>query len=123
MPKRMMVVDDDRVSRTFMKKVLEAKGYEVEAAEDGLDALAKVVSFEPDIIILDIMMPEVNGYDVCYQLRFNKKYEQIPIVLVTARDAELDNSIGERVNIEYLHKPVNPTLLLDKVERLLLRLS
>jgi DNA-binding response OmpR family regulator len=65
------------------------------------------------------MMPEINGYDVCFQLRFNKDFRRIPIILVTVREREIDAIVGDRINIEYLQKPVQPGELLSKVVRLL----
>jgi DNA-binding response OmpR family regulator len=88
-------------------------------ANDGLEALAKIKSGNPDLVILDIMIPEINGYDVCYQLRFNDEFEKLPIILLTKREQELDDQIGKRVNIEYLPKPLNANLLLSTIRDLL----
>jgi len=117
--KKILVVDDDEGTIRLVTAVLESKGYEVIDAFDGLDALVKIKKDHPDLVVLDVMMPEINGYDVCYQLRFNKDFGKIPIVLLTIRDQELDKTLGQRVNIEYVPKPLDSKLLLKKVAQLL----
>ena len=119
MPKRILVVDDDPVVTHLVESVLKANGYEVDKAADGLDALVKIKKEPPDAVILDIIMPEINGYDVCCELRFNKEFVQIPILILTETEQEIEDSIGKRVNIEFLKKPVVSSLLLDKVKYLL----
>ena len=117
--KRILVVDDDPGIIRLVGSLLTSHGYEVTSAADGLEALVKIKNEKPDLVVLDIMMPEVNGYDVCYQLRFNQEFEQVPIVILTIREQELDESISQKVNIEYIHKPVDSKVLLAKIEGLL----
>jgi DNA-binding response OmpR family regulator len=117
--KRILIADDDSVVTRLLESLLKAEGVEVICAHDGLDALAEVQKQIPDLIILDVMMPEINGYDVCYQLKFNKKYEHIPIILLTERNQELDEAIGKRVNIDYLPKPLDFKVLQKKLNNLL----
>lgn len=112
-------MDDDESTVKIVTSILKKKNYEVVSAIDGLDALVKIRRERPHLVVLDVMMPEINGYDVCYHLRFNKDFEKIPIVLLTVRDQEIDESIGKRVNIEYVHKPVDANLLVEKIEYLL----
>ena len=119
MSKRILIVDDDPVVLHLVESMLKANGYEVDKAADGLDALVKIKQEPPDIVILDIIMPEINGYDVCCELRFNKEFMQIPILILTETEQEIEDSIGKRVNIEYLKKPVVANLLLDKIKFLL----
>lgn len=119
MPKKILIVDDDPAVIHLLNTLLIKSGYEVYSAVDGLDALVKIKNIKPDLVILDVMMPEINGYDVCYQLRFNKDFGQISIVLVTVRDQELDEMIARRVNIEYIQKPINSKILLEKIGSLL----
>lgn len=119
MSKKILVVDDDQATLHLLEKILNSNGYEVFKAVDGLDALVKVKNEKPDLILLDIMMPEINGYDVCYQLRFNQEFDQIPIVLLTVRDRELDKETSERVNIDYVPKPIDTEVILEKVKTLL----
>ena len=117
--KKILVVDDDPVAVRLVQSVLTSNGYSVSTAGDGLEALVRVKKDKPDLVILDVMMPEINGYDVCYQLRFNEEYEHIPIILLTARDKELNEDIGQRINIEYMSKPADTKVLLAKVEDLI----
>ena len=119
MSKRILVVDDDRGVIRLVTRLLLSEGYEVSSVENGLDALVKLKKEKFDLVVLDIMMPEINGYDVCYQLRFNKEYEQIPIILSTVRDQELEDKLGKREDIEYLQKPIDSKLLLEKINFLL----
>lgn len=119
MAKRILVVDDDPVVVHLVESVLKANGYEVDRAADGLDALVKIKKEPPDAVVLDIIMPEINGYDVCCELRFNKEFVQIPILILTETEQEIEDSIGKRVNIEFLKKPVVSSLLLDKIKFLL----
>lgn len=120
MKPKILVVDDDPVTLALLEGVLLQSGYhDVVTAIDGLDALIKIQRERPDLVVLDVMMPEINGYDVCFQLRFNKDFALTPILLTTAREQELDPAIGERVNIDYIHKPVNRDVFLRKVRDLL----
>lgn len=119
MEKKICIVDDDPTVITLVEAILKKQGFAVSSASDGLDALVKIKKERPDLVILDIMMPEINGYDVCYQLRFNKEFDKIPIILLTSREQELDGELGKRSGIEYLRKPVNSQLLLETIAGLL----
>ena len=116
MPKKILIVDDDPVVVRLVESILTDRNYEVSSAIDGLDALVKIKNQNPDLVILDIVMPEINGYDVAFELRFNRDFEQIPIVILTETEKELDDKIAERVNIAYLPKPVDPKPLIAKIE-------
>ena len=117
--KKILVVDDEETTVRLVEKILLSAGYQVITAMDGLEALVKIKNEKPHLVVLDIMMPEVNGYDVCYQLRFNKDFEQVPIVILSSRDQEMADSIGKRINIEYLPKPPHTKSLLEKIKSLL----
>ncbi len=119
MPQKILVVDDDHGVVRLVSKVLISKGFDVSSVDNGLDALVKIKKEKFDLIVLDVMMPEINGYDVCYQLRFNKDFGHIPIILVTSREKELEDDLAEREDIEYLQKPVDTKLLLEKIGHLL----
>ena len=119
MASKILVVDDDPSTIRLLVGLLTSHGYEVVTAVDGLDALVKIKKEKPGMVILDIMMPEINGYDVCYQLRFNKDFEKTPILLLTVREQELDADIARKATIEYLPKPVDTRLLLEKIHLLL----
>jgi DNA-binding response OmpR family regulator len=116
--KKVLVVDDDPVVVRLVKEFLKAQGHVVETAKDGIDAMILVKKELPDLIVLDIMMPELNGYDVLRTLKFTDEYKEIPVLLLTAREQELDKRIGEMMGIEYLQKPVNREAFLEKIKKM-----
>jgi CheY-like chemotaxis protein len=117
--KKILVVDDDAVTRKLLSEVLIHKGYEVSVANDGIDAVLMVRQQNPDLVVLDIMMPHVNGYDVCRTIRNEPAHKDIPVILLTSRDQELDPSLMQLMRIDYLHKTCKPADLLVKIEKLL----
>ena len=117
--KKILVVDDDPVVIKLVSELLKTKGFEVSTAVDGIDCMVLVKKQRPDLIVLDVMMLEVNGYDVCHNIKFNKELKEIPILLLTARDQELDPRIGEMMGIEYMHKPLDREVLFKKINQLL----
>ncbi|MCA9407126.1 MAG: response regulator [Candidatus Omnitrophica bacterium] len=119
MAKIILIVDDDPTMIKLVGTILKKEGFIVETAYDGLDALAKLKKINPDLIILDVIMPEINGYDVCYQLRFNKEFEKIPIILLTERSQEIVDDIGQKVNIAYIQKPLDQKILLNQIHQLI----
>jgi len=115
--KRILVVDDDTAVTKLLEKVLTQNGYDVLVAHDGLDGMVQVRKTTAiDLILLDVMMPELNGYDVCRDLKFDDRFKHIPIILLTSREQELDPRIGELMGIEYVQKPVNSKLLIEKIK-------
>ena len=117
--KKILVVDDDPTVTKLLTGILGHKGYEVVTASDGLDAMVAVKNHRPHLILLDIMMPELNGYDVCRNLKFDSQYKDIPIIILTSREQELDPRIGQMMGIDYLPKPLNREALMDKISVLL----
>jgi DNA-binding response OmpR family regulator len=118
-PKKILVVDDDKAVITLLESLLSGQGYKVSAANDGLDAMVQVRNNIPDLIILDIMMPEINGYDVCSNLKFDEKFKNTPIIILTNREQELDPRIGQLMGIDYIHKPIDSKILLEKIKNTL----
>jgi DNA-binding response OmpR family regulator len=115
--KKVLVVDDDPVVIRLVKELLKTQGFAVETAKDGIDAMIMVKNNKPDLIILDIMMPELNGYDVLKTLKFKEEYKKIPIILLTAREQELDKRISQMMGIDYLQKPLDRETFLNKVQQ------
>lgn len=104
----------------MLKMRLQANGYEVITAYDGQEALEKVRNQNPDLIILDLMLPKMDGYKVCRMLKFDKKYKSIPIILFTALVQESDKEMGSQVGADaYIIKPFEPQVLLSKIKELL----
>ena len=123
MPKILMV--DDEVQLIAMVQMrLEANGYEVITANDGEEGLAKAKSEKPDLIMLDVMMPKMDGYKVCGLLKNDTRYSKIPIILFSARVQQDDKDVGVEVGADaYITKPFEPPVLLAKIKELLEKVS
>jgi len=129
-PARILVVDDDPDIIKATTRVLEARGYQVIAALNGQECLEKMREKRPDLIILDLLMPKLDGFGVCRELRENVEYADyadIPILIATAvredasrRRYELETEIDLKVD-DYVEKPIRPLDLLHRVEKLLLK--
>lgn len=119
MPK-VLVVDDDRAIQQLLEVNLELEGYDVAKAIDGAEALAMVVTFQPDIILLDVMMPKMDGREVCRRLKADPSTADLPVVFLSARAQEMDVSLGLELGAAaYLTKPFEPQDLLDTIRRVL----
>ena len=104
----------------LVKLRLEANGYQVVVAYDGQAALNVVKKENPDLIILDLMLPKLDGYKVCRMLKFDQKYKKIPIILFSAKAQDEDKAIGKEVGADaYVVKPFEPKLLLATIKELL----
>lgn len=112
--KRIYVVDDDQTIRMIITRYLEAAGYEVTDFGNGEAALSAFAEQQPDMVILDIMMPGIDGFEVCRKLRAES---QVPIIMVSAKDDEVDRIVGlELGSDDYLSKPFSPRELLARVK-------
>jgi CheY-like chemotaxis protein len=117
---RVMAVDDDHVIRGLLEVNLEMEGYDVVTAVDGQDALDKVAADPPHLILLDVMMPNVNGWQVAEALKGDEATRHIPIIFLSARAMEADVRKGTDIGVEsYVTKPFDPIDLMDLVARLL----
>jgi CheY-like chemotaxis protein len=118
--KRLLLVDDDTELQQALKLRFESSGFEVITASDGLEALRKGRTEHPHLIILDLMLPNLNGYEVCRLLKFDQKFRHIPIILVTARSRQEDLVMGQSVGADaYVTKPFDGKALIAKVEELI----
>ena len=116
-----LVVDDERNIVQLARLYLDKEGFQVEAAYDGAEALEKAKAVQPDLIILDIMMPEMDGLAVCQELR---KTSNVPIIILTARDDDVDRIVGLELGADdYITKPFNPRELVARVKAVLRRAS
>lgn len=119
---KILVADDNRNIVELVKMEFEILDYDVVTAFDGEDALKKIEKEEPDLVILDVMMPKINGFDICMKLRDNPKYKDIPIVMLTAKSQEKDKFWGRQVGAdEYVTKPFEPEVLEQIVHNLLVQ--
>jgi DNA-binding response OmpR family regulator len=117
-----LVADDDVDALSVVAFGLERVGYRVLRAHDGEEALKLVLERRPDLAILDVMMPKVNGYDLVRQIRATENVAETPLILLTARAGEFDRRFGYEVGAdEYVRKPFSPKQLEERVEELLER--
>jgi DNA-binding response OmpR family regulator len=117
-----LVADDDVDALGVVAFGLERIGYTVLRAHDGEEALKLVHERRPDVAILDVMMPKVNGYDLVKQIRASETVDDLPVILLTARAGEFDRRFGLEVGADdYVRKPFSPRLLEERVEELLAR--
>jgi DNA-binding response OmpR family regulator len=122
MAETILVVDDDLQTVKLISLLLQRKGYRILPATSGAQALAKAETEQPDLIILDVMMPDMNGLEVCRRLRANPRTSAIPILMFTAKTAVGDKIAGFQAGADdYLTKPVHPAELISRVEALLQR--
>ncbi len=120
MAKKILLVDDEPDIISMLKLRLEASGYDVITAADGNIAYDKAKSELPDLVILDLMLPGMDGYQVCRLLKFNEKYRHIPIIMLTAKSQKDDKDWGQKVGADfYLTKPFDAAELLNKIKELL----
>jgi DNA-binding response OmpR family regulator len=120
MPKKILIVDDEAHLLEMVKMRLESAGYEIILAHDGQEGYNKAREDKPDLIILDLMLPKMDGYKVCGLLKNDARYSKIPIIMFTARAQEEDMRLGKELGAEeYLTKPFDPKILLSKVKGLL----
>ena len=118
--KKILIVDDEKDIVETIQFVLEAQGYSCITAYDGEKGLKKAKDNNPDLIILDVMMPKINGYKISRLLKFDSKYKDIPILMVTARSQEEDKLIGEETGAdEYITKPFEIADVVEKVDKYL----
>src|SRR3970040_933556 len=118
--KRILVIEDEPQMRLGLRDTLELEGYDVETASDGDEGLLKASRFTPDLVILDVMLPKKNGFDVCRDLR--ARSISTPIVMLTARSAETDKVLGLELGADdYVTKPFSITELLARVRAVLRR--
>ncbi len=120
--KKVLLVDDDVDFCEATKLLLDSKGYEVLLAHDGKEGLDKARAVKPDLVILDVMMPEMNGYDVCVVLKADPELKNTPVLLLTAVDQNLfkttyTQAMGLMTEADdYIAKPVEPQDLVTRVE-------
>ena len=120
MSKRILIVDDEEDIAFSISRRLAAEGYEVICAEDGAEGLRRAQTESPDLILLDLMLPKMDGYKVCRLLKFDERYKQIPVIILSARSQQEDIALGSETGAEaYLTKPCDTGELLEKIRELL----
>lgn len=118
---RILVVDDEERIVNFLRSKLKASGYEVLTASNGLEGLEQAQAQEPDLIVLDLLMPKMDGLDMLKELR---SYSAVPVIILTAKDADTDRIKGLQLGADdYLPKPFNPDELVARIEAIRRRLE
>lgn len=118
--KRILLVEDEKDMVYAVTLQLEANNYEVLTAHDGQEGLEKAKKEKPDLIILDLMLPKMDGYKVCGLLKADTRYNRIPIIMFTARAQESDKETGKEVGADaYITKPFEQEMLFAKIQELL----
>lgn len=119
-PKKVLVVDDEEFVRQLIQIKLRFCGLETIEAGNGVEAIEKAMSEKPDLILLDVMMPKMNGFEACQRLKGHPETAQIPIVMLTARGDPSAKERGENAGaLEYLTKPFSPQKLAERVLEIL----
>ena len=115
-PKKILVVDDEVDLVETVRFSLEMEGFDVLVSNNGEDALNQARKEKPDLIILDLMLPKLDGYKVCRLLKFDERYKHIPILMLTAKTQEKDKILGKETGAdEYITKPFEMDYLMEKV--------
>ena len=116
-PKKILVVDDEVDLVETVRFPLEMEGFDVLISYNGEDALNQARKEKPDLIILDLMLPKLDGYKVCRLLKFDERYKHIPILMLTAKTQEKDKTLGMETGAnEYITKPFEMDYLMEKVK-------
>ena len=117
---RILLVDDEPSIVKMVGKRLEVEGFEVVVAMDGQEGLSRAQTERPDLIVLDLMLPKLNGYEVCTMLKQDARFQRIPIILFTAKAQEKDEKLGMECGANaYVRKPFRAQELLEKIHGLI----
>ncbi len=122
MKSKILVVDDEPEAVELVEFNLKQAGYTVTTAADGAEALKKARSQSPDLIVLDVMLPEMDGFEICKTLRLDPATARLPILMLTAKAAEIDRVLGLELGADdYVTKPFSPRELLLRIKKILAR--
>ena len=118
--KKILVIEDEPDFSKAVQVLLEANGFEVLSAYSGKEGLAMAKQGSPDLIVLDVMLPEIDGYKICRLLKFDERYKKIPIIMLTARAQEQDRQLGVQTGADaYMVKSEKPDVLVEKIQSFL----
>jgi two-component system, OmpR family, alkaline phosphatase synthesis response regulator PhoP len=119
-----LVVDDEELIQELLKFNLEKEGYQVITAYDGPEALKVLEESRPDLVVLDIMLPGMDGIEVCSQIRLNPKFRDLPLIMLTAKGEEIDKILGLEIGADdYITKPFSPRELVARIRARLRRMK
>ena len=123
--KRILVVDDEPDFASLVQANLEKEGFEVEVAYDGVEGFEKIVANPPDVIVLDVMMPEKDGYELCKEIKNDERFDEIPVIMLTAvgdhvTTTRYSHHDGRSLEAEdYISKPASAEEITESVKRLI----
>jgi two-component system alkaline phosphatase synthesis response regulator PhoP len=122
MGKRILVVEDDPSAIRLVSFTLEQEGYEVLTASNGLEGLRRAREDKPDLLVLDVMLPGLDGFEVCRRLRADAETAKLPVLMLSAKAQEIDKTTGLKMGADdYLAKPADPAEIVARVSNLLQR--
>lgn len=117
--KKILLVDDSPLVLAMNKEQLEDAGYEVLTAKDGQEGLDLARKALPDVILLDLLLPKLDGYKVCRMLKFDKNFENIPVIIVSSKESEADRKLAEQSGANaYMVKPLDIPLFTQTLQKL-----
>lgn len=120
MSKKILIVDDEIHIVNILKFNLKKAGFDIITASNGEEALKILETEKPDVILCDVMMPKVTGFEVCQKVKADEKLKKIPFILLTAKGQEIDKDIGLKYGADfYLTKPFSPKNIVDKITEIL----
>lgn len=120
MSKRVLIVDDEKNIVISLEFLLEQAGYQYKIARDGAEAIAMLDEFLPELVLLDVMLPHINGFEVCRRIRENPQWAKTKIIMLTAKgqEAEIEKGLALGANA-YISKPFSTKMLMQKINEIL----
>jgi DNA-binding response OmpR family regulator len=118
--KTVLIIEDNHMFAKVLRKRFECRGYRTEVASDGLEGYARARELKPDLILLDLMLPKLDGHKVCRLIKFDKNLRKTPVAILTSRDSDDDEAISRAARADaYLLKTVRPEVLVEVAENLM----
>jgi CheY-like chemotaxis protein len=118
--KKILIVEDEEILLALESTLLASRGYEVKGVMDGPSALESVASMKPDLILLDVMLPGMDGYEVCRQIKANEATRHIPVIMLSAKKRDEDLVKGEQAGADwYITKPFKSVMVIETIQRFL----
>jgi DNA-binding response OmpR family regulator len=120
MANRILIIEDDPATSRLVEYSLRHAGYDVLRAANGLEGIRKALTEAPDLVILDVMLPGLDGFEICHRLKSDAATTRLPILMFSAKAQEIDKTTGLKVGAdEYLTKPAAPAEIISRVQKLL----
>ncbi len=120
--KKILIVEDEESLLKLESILLTSKGYEVQGVPNGQEALDAIAKEHPDLVLLDIMLPEIDGFEVCRRIKSNQETRHIPVIMLTAKKSREDMARGEKVGADwYITKPFKSAMVIETIQRFLMK--